>query len=422
MPKITRRLNLSNSVSEGRLSRSAALEAYVRCDEVGLDAAAAELNLDGTSLRDALREHHYLVELKPAEQAAWFNYESGQSWVRGKYEESASLAREVIRIRERVFGTDHWQTADGLRNLAVIYNQQRKYKEAEELYLRALAIRERIPGFENADLEILAELARMYRATGRNADAEALDKRAERRNRGIKRSAQFRHIRGATRDALSLPNRIPSFIRDLRAALAGLIQDRRQKIALREIDRLTEKSRDLRDNQAHDLLNLMQRGFVGVEGKGISISRIEITLLNRTRRKLLIRISPGTYFISRGAHQNMVITSEETIRLSGCTYDTVNIRAACINAARPVPKRTDFFGGAGQVPSEVARFLGASLGEDQWVIQAGVWALTDRYTRQDAIGRLKSTDEGGVTTHPISEHHCTRAKAILDSLGIRHYL
>jgi len=75
----------------------------------------------------------------------------------------------------------------------------------------------------------------------------------------------------------------------------------------------------------------------------------------------------------------------------------------------------------------------AAEGEDAMVIQAGVWALTDGYSRQRIQQTLRtrrvSTRYGGIPMGAgtdegpaISNVQIDRAKAILDRLKISHSL
>ena len=66
-----------------------------------------------------------------------------------------------------------------LNNLAVLYLAQGRYAEAEPLHKRALAIREKALGPDHADVaQSLNNLAALYVAQGRYAEAEPLYKRA----------------------------------------------------------------------------------------------------------------------------------------------------------------------------------------------------------------------------------------------------
>jgi hypothetical protein len=48
-----------------------------------------------------------------------------------------------LAIREKVLGPDHPDVAEALNNLAFSYHQQGSYADAEQLFKRALAIREK---------------------------------------------------------------------------------------------------------------------------------------------------------------------------------------------------------------------------------------------------------------------------------------
>jgi hypothetical protein len=98
------------------------------------------------------------------------------------------------------------------------------------------------------------------------------------------------------------------------------------------------------------------------------------------------------------------------------------MKAVCVNANRPIPKEKDRFSGVARVSESVARFLAAAASEDPMTIQAGVWALTDNYTRSAAINHLIARDSRGNTSHPITPEHCSRAWEILDELGLPHQL
>jgi hypothetical protein len=73
----------------------------------------------------------------------------------------------------------------------------------------------------------------------------------------------------------------------------------------------------------------------------------------------------------------------------------------------------------------------AAEGEDAMVVQAGVWALTDGYSRQQIQRTLRThrvrygglTAMGGTDEGPaISNAQIDRAKAILGRLGVRNNL
>ncbi len=70
--------------------------------------------------------------------------------------------------------------ARSLNNLALLYQAQDKYAEAESLYKRSLAIREKAlePGHPDVALS-LENYARLLRKTGRITEAAKLEARAK---------------------------------------------------------------------------------------------------------------------------------------------------------------------------------------------------------------------------------------------------
>jgi tetratricopeptide (TPR) repeat protein len=66
-----------------------------------------------------------------------------------------------------------------LNNLAALYQTQGQYAQAEPLYKRSLAIREKAHGPDHPDVATsLENMAELYGKTGRDKEAEALGKRA----------------------------------------------------------------------------------------------------------------------------------------------------------------------------------------------------------------------------------------------------
>jgi Flp pilus assembly protein TadD len=65
-----------------------------------------------------------------------------------------------------------------VNNLASLYHAQGRYGEAEPLYMRALAAKERVLGPEHpGTLTSAGNLAVLYKLQGRQAEAEALIRR-----------------------------------------------------------------------------------------------------------------------------------------------------------------------------------------------------------------------------------------------------
>jgi hypothetical protein len=100
----------------------------------------------------------------------------------------------------------------------------------------------------------------------------------------------------------------------------------------------------------------------------------------------------------------------------------ISVPASCINANLPVPSDRDSFSGVARVSSSVAKFLEAAEGEDAMTIQAGVWALTDGYSRNQVKTHLVAQDQYGNRRPAVSDRNIDRAKAILDGVGVRNRL
>ncbi len=97
----------------------------------------------------------------------------------GRYKEAEPLLQRALGIDERVLGPGHPDVATTLNNLAVLYLIERRPKEAEPLFQRALAIKERVLGPEHTSLAAtVGNLAGLYLIEGRPKEAEPLLQRA----------------------------------------------------------------------------------------------------------------------------------------------------------------------------------------------------------------------------------------------------
>jgi tetratricopeptide (TPR) repeat protein/CHAT domain-containing protein len=97
----------------------------------------------------------------------------------GKHGEAEELYKRALAIREQALGANHPDVAQTLNDLATVYAKQGKYDEAEGLYKRALAIREQALGANHPDVaNVLNNLAVVYRSQGKYDEAEGLYKRA----------------------------------------------------------------------------------------------------------------------------------------------------------------------------------------------------------------------------------------------------
>ena len=85
---------------------------------------------------------------------------------------------EALRLKERALSPDEPGIATTLRVLADVYRDEKRYKEAEPRYLRAIQIIEDALGPNHPRLgDILDGYAKLLRDEGRNAEAAQVEAR-----------------------------------------------------------------------------------------------------------------------------------------------------------------------------------------------------------------------------------------------------
>jgi tetratricopeptide (TPR) repeat protein len=95
-----------------------------------------------------------------------------------KYDEAEGLYRRAMAIREKVLGDDHPDVAHTLTNLSLVYSLQRKFGEAEVVLRRALEIQEKALGESDMTVAMtLNLLASACLAQGKDQEAKALHER-----------------------------------------------------------------------------------------------------------------------------------------------------------------------------------------------------------------------------------------------------
>ena len=115
-----------------------------------------------------------------AQETSWekYNVAGMKAYEEGRYAEAEKRWLAALEEAEG-FGPDDERLATSLNNLAALYNAQGKYAEAEPLYQRSLAIREKVLGAEHPQVATgLNNLALLYDNQGKYAEAEPLNKRS----------------------------------------------------------------------------------------------------------------------------------------------------------------------------------------------------------------------------------------------------
>ena len=97
----------------------------------------------------------------------------------GRYTEAEQLFKQILEITEKVLGKDHLDTADSLNNLAILYHDQGRYAEAEQLLIQTKDIFKKELGRDHLNTIIaLNNLAQLYIVQGNYHKAEPQLKQA----------------------------------------------------------------------------------------------------------------------------------------------------------------------------------------------------------------------------------------------------
>jgi tetratricopeptide (TPR) repeat protein len=116
---------------------------------------------------------------EPLIRAEYLTALGGAAYSGGNYPLASSALAEALSLREKALSPDDANLASSLNNLALLYGAQGRYAEAEPLHKRALAIGEKMLGPDHPDVALrLNNLAALYVAQGRTAEAEPLFKRS----------------------------------------------------------------------------------------------------------------------------------------------------------------------------------------------------------------------------------------------------
>ncbi len=96
-------------------------------------------------------------------------------YARGNYPAAQIEAQKLERLAKARFGADHAYYAVALNKLGIAFQVRGKHTEAEGLFKRALAIREKVLGANHGDVgQSLNNLANVYRDVTFNFTSSAL--------------------------------------------------------------------------------------------------------------------------------------------------------------------------------------------------------------------------------------------------------
>ena len=150
-------------------------------------------------LQEALRIRQKVLGSEHADTAGSLSYLGELYQAMGDYAKAEPLLQEALRIRQKVLGSEHPGTAASLIDLAHLYwamgvfqgeqgpVARDNYAKAEPLYQEALRIRQKVLGSEHPDTALtLNNLAQVYLETGEYAKAELLFQEALRIDRKVR--------------------------------------------------------------------------------------------------------------------------------------------------------------------------------------------------------------------------------------------
>ena len=116
------------------------------------------------------------TRLKKANQELATNHKSGN------FDEALKSAREVVSLSERVYGSDHFETAVANENLGIIFQNKKKFTESLKYLNIAAAIFEKDVGkYKKKIVDLLARIAYVSYLDGNKVTEEA----------GLKRTTEF---------------------------------------------------------------------------------------------------------------------------------------------------------------------------------------------------------------------------------------
>ena len=110
------------------------------------------------------------------QDTAWEKYNGAgmAAYAHGRHAEAEKHWKAALKEAEK-FGERDPRLATSLNNLGLLQSGQGRYTEAEPLFRRALAIREKALGPEHREVaQSLNNLAALYQAQGNHAEGEPL--------------------------------------------------------------------------------------------------------------------------------------------------------------------------------------------------------------------------------------------------------
>ncbi|KAH7413483.1 hypothetical protein BKA64DRAFT_355752 [Cadophora sp. MPI-SDFR-AT-0126] len=121
-----------------------------------------------------------LNSLVPDDDIAWECHRLGLLYAdQGKLVEAEQMYQRALAGKEKAWGPDHTSTLDTVNNLGILYKNQGKLVEAEQMYQQALQGYEKALGPDHTStLDTVNNLGNLYKNQGKLVEAEQMYQRA----------------------------------------------------------------------------------------------------------------------------------------------------------------------------------------------------------------------------------------------------
>ncbi|MDD8027137.1 MAG: tetratricopeptide repeat protein [Acidobacteriota bacterium] len=165
------------------------------CDEAGIDITIKMIWRDKQKILEGLENEQlkkWLEDKRPSTQPVFlrslyyiwgftnvFSNDPMEAYRQGKYDILVVGLKQALEKVKKIYPSEKRDVAAILNSLAVIYNAQGEYAQAEPLFKRALAIKEATLGPKHSEVVIiLNNLASLYGKQGQYVNAESLFNRS----------------------------------------------------------------------------------------------------------------------------------------------------------------------------------------------------------------------------------------------------
>ena len=173
--------------------------------------------------------------------------------------------------------------------------------------------------------------------------------------------------------------------------------------------------------EVDDLGAAIARGLVTAVVTGEGLSSVKVKLTRPKGRLCRVRISPGTFFLSDGTVQNMVVTEEREFDLTESRRCEASVSTSCAQMSKPEPGGTDTFRVGPPTTSKVLKRLlevAVEAGASEVAKQVATWVVTDNPSRRDLDETYQSGFGFGGGEPAADDEEIEEAHELLKRAGV----